>query len=154
MSTNAPVDPRAFVDAQALLAAHLTESVASQEWVQAVEHDAEIDRWYVRFGSEVRDAATIYFDLHQRSLHYEIYFLPAPEAGGQRRREDLFELLLRANHDLYSASFAIGPDGDCYLRGRVLFEHLDVEELDRILGVLYAAVERWFPLAVSIAFPR
>jgi hypothetical protein len=32
----------------------------------------------VRFGCDGRDAATIYFDLHQRTLRYEVYFLPDP----------------------------------------------------------------------------
>ena len=55
---------------------------------------------------------------------------------------------------MYGAHFSIGPDGDCYLVGRTLLEHLDVAELDRIIGVLYEAVERWFPTAVRIGFGR
>jgi len=33
-----------------------------------------------------------------------------------------------------------------------LLEHLDVAELDRIIGVLYELVERWFQVAIGIAF--
>jgi hypothetical protein len=36
----------------------------------------------------------------------------------------------------------------------VLLEHLDVDELDRIIGVLYELVERWFQVAISVAFRR
>ena len=93
----------------------------------------EIPRWYVRFGCDGRDAATIYFDLHQRTLRYEVYFLPDPPA----HHEELYRFLLQRNHTMYGAHFSIGPDGDCYLVGRVLLEHLDVAELDRIIGVLY-----------------
>ena len=50
---------------------------------------------------------------------------------------------------MYGAHFSIGPDGDCYLVGRTLLEHLDVAELDRIIGVLYELVERWFQPAVA-----
>ena len=46
--------------------------------MQVVEYDACIPRWYVRFGCDGRDAATIYFDLHQRTLRYELYFVPDP----------------------------------------------------------------------------
>jgi hypothetical protein len=145
-----PVDPALAAAAADLLHRHLTEEVAPQEWVQAVEHDPAIERWYVRFGCEGRDAATIYFDLHQRSLHYEVYFLPDPPA----RHEELYRLLLRANHEIYSARFSIGPDGDLYLAGRVLLEHLDAAELDRVIGVVYSVTERWFPPAVGIAFRR
>jgi hypothetical protein len=143
-------DPAVLAGARRLLDDHLFGAVAAQEWVQAVEHDPTIPRWYVRFGCEGRDAATIYFDLHQRSLHYEVYFLPDPPA----HHEDLYRLLLRANHDLYGARFSIGPDGDCYLAGRILLEHLDEAELDRCIGVLYAATERWSAAAFDLTFRR
>ena len=118
--------------------------------MQTVEYDAQIPRWYVRFGCDGRDAATIYFDLHQRTLRYEVYFLPDPPA----HHEELYRFMLQRNHTSYGAHFSIGPDGDCYLVGRVLLEHLDVDELDRIIGVLYELVERWFQVAVGIAFRR
>jgi hypothetical protein len=147
---DASIDPSRHDDAFRLLHDHLFGPVSAEEWVQAVEHDASIPRWYVRFGCEGRDAATIYFDLHQRSLHYELYFLPDPPAN----HEELYRLCLQANHDLYGARFSIGRDGDLYLTGRVLLEHLDRAELDRVIGVLYAVTERWFQAAVRIAFRR
>lgn len=143
-------DPALHAAAHALLARHLHGPVASEAWVQAVEFDPEIPRWYVRFGCEGRDAATIYFDLHQRTLRYEVYFLPDPPD----HREALYAWLLRRNHSMYSVRFSIGPDGDVYLAGRTALEHLDEAELDRIIGVLYEAVETWFPPAVRLAYPR
>jgi hypothetical protein len=134
----------------AMIAAHLEGAVAREPWVQTVEYDAQIPRWYVRFGCEGRDAATIYFDLHQRTLRYEVYFIPDPPA----HNEDLYRFMLQRNHTTYGAHFSIGPDGDCYLVGRVLLEHLDVDELDRIIGVLYELVERWFQVAIGIGFRR
>jgi hypothetical protein len=107
----------------------------------------------VRFGCDGRDAATIYFDLHQRTLRYELYFLPSPE--DEARRAELHGWLLRRNHDLYGARFSLGPDGDVYLTGRVALEHLTEQELDRLIGVLFELTERWFQPAVTIAFrPR
>ena len=79
-----------------------------------------------------------------------MYFIPDPPA----HHEALYRFMLMRNHTTYGAHFSIGPDGDCYLVGRVLLEHLDVEELDRIIGVLYELVERWFQVAVSIGFRR
>jgi hypothetical protein len=139
--------------AHALLDAHLWGPVRDQPAVQHVEYDPELRRWYLRFGCDGRDAATIYFDLHQRTLRYEIYFLPGPE--DEARRAELNEWLLRRNHDLYAARFSIGRDGDVYLTGRVALEHLTEQELDRIIGVLFELTERWFQAAVTIAFrPR
>jgi hypothetical protein len=147
-----PVD--ADVDAaHALIDAHLWGPVREQPSVQHVEYDPELRRWYVRFGCDGRDAATIYFDLHQRTLRYELYFLPSPEDEG--RRAELHAWLLRRNHDLYGARFSLGPDGDVYLTGRVALEHLTEQELDRLIGVLFELTERWFQAAVTIAFrPR
>jgi hypothetical protein len=147
-----PVD--ADVDAaHALVDAHLWGPVREQPSVQHVEYDPELRRWYVRFGCDGRDAATIYFDLHQRTLRYELYFLPSPE--DEARRAELHEWLLRRNHDLYGARFSLGPDGDVYLTGRVALEHLTEQELDRLIGVLFELTERWFQAAVTIAYrPR
>jgi hypothetical protein len=134
-----------------LLARHLEGPVAAAAWVQHVEYDPTIPRWYVRYGCEGRDAATIYFDLHQRSLHYEVYFLPAPSPATEL---DCLRFLLTCNHRLYGARFSIGPDGDYYLTGRIALEHLDETELDRVIGILYDATERWFPPLVRTAYPR
>jgi Putative bacterial sensory transduction regulator len=134
--------------AHELVAEHLEGEVAGQPFVQTVEYDPEIPRWYVRFGCEGRDATTIYFDLHQRTLRYEVYFLPDPP----RNQVDLYRFLLQRNHRLYGARFSIGPDGDLYLTGRIALEHLDRAELDRVIGVLYEIVETWFQPAVRLAF--
>ena len=136
--------------AHELIARHLEGPVAAAAWVQHVEYDATVPRWYVRFGCDGRDAATIYFDLHQRTLRYEVYFLPDPPAN----QLECYRFLLAGNHTMYGARFSIGPDGDLYLGGRVALEHLDEDELDRIVGVLYEATERWFQPLVRVAYPR
>jgi hypothetical protein len=134
-----------------LVADHLTGPVAKQPYVQHVEHDPEISRWYVRFTCEGRDASTIYIDLGQRSLRYELYFMPDPP----KNHEELYRWLLRRNHHgLYAARFSLGADNDIYVVGRVPYEHLTEEELDRVIGVLYDLVETWFQTAIKIGFGR
>jgi hypothetical protein len=136
--------------AHELIDRHLWGPVREQAAVQHVEYDPELRRWYVRFGCEGRDAATIYFDLHERTLRYELYFLPDPPDDDV----ELYRWLLRRNHTMYGARFSLGPDGDVYLVGRVALEHLTEAELDRIIGVLYELVETWFQPALGIAFGR
>ena len=143
-------DDATLAAAHDLVDAHLTGPIAAEDAIQHVEYDAELRRWYVRFGCDGRDAATIYFDLHQRTLRYELYFLPAPDDDA--RLPALHAWLLRRNHDLYGARFSLGRDGDVYLTGRVALEHLTTGELDRIIGVLYELTERWFQAAVRIAY--
>ena len=80
-----------------------------------------------------------------------MYFLPDPP----RNHLELYRFLLQRNHTMYGARFSIGPDGDLYLVGRVALEHLTVAELDRIIGVIYELVERYFQPVVRLAFgPR
>jgi hypothetical protein len=38
--------------------------------------------------------------------------------------------------------------------GRVALEHLTVDELDRIIGVLYELTERWFQPVVQLAYGK
>lgn len=144
-------------EAADLVRDHLTGPVAAHDWVQHVEFDPELDRWYLRFTCEGRDATTIYFDLRPRSLRYEIYFMPDPSgaspAPSERKLLELYRWLLRRNHhEPYNARFSIGPDGDIYLTGRVLYQHLDEEEFDRIIGVCYETVETWFQTAITLGF--
>jgi hypothetical protein len=150
MTTEPALDPSFIAAKRDMIAAHLERDVAPEPWVQTVEYDASIPRWYVRFGCEGRDAATIYFDFHQRTLRYELYFLPDPP----QHHEDLYRYLLRKNHTAYAAHFSIGPDGDVYLVGRTLLEHLDEAELDRVIGSLYEMVEQWFQPVLDMTFRR
>ena len=108
--------------------------------MQTVEYDATIPRWYVRFGCDGRDAATIYFDLHQRTLRYELYFLPDPPGN----HEELYRFLLQRNHGSTAPGSRSVPTATSTSTGRTLLEHLDDDELDRIIGVLYELVEPWF----------
>ena len=140
-------------EARSFLERQLTGPVAGQPWVQHVEHDPAIDRWYVRFGCDGRDAATIYFDLRQRSLYHELYFMPAPDAGADgTANASLWEWLLRRNRSLFATHFALGTDGDVYLVGRTPLEDLDETTLDHVIGALYEATETWFQAAVTIGF--
>jgi len=150
--------------ARELVGAHLEGPVAAEPYIQHVEYDPDLRRWYVRFTCDGRDATTIYFDLHERTLRYEVYFLPmpGPRSGTEPAsrsgtepadpRVDVYEYLLRRNHSMYGARFSLGPDGDIYLVGRVALEHLTVAELDRIIGVLYELTEQWFQPVVALAY--
>lgn len=118
--------------------------------VAAVERDPEVVRWYVRVNGEAKDVYSVWFELHQRTLRYETYFIPAPAAEPAR----LYEYLLRRNLDQYGAAFAIGAEDAVFLVGRLPVEAVSEEELDRVLGSLWVYVERSFPTAVKLAFGR
>jgi hypothetical protein len=118
--------------------------------VAAVERDLESGerRWFVRVRGEQKDVFSIWFHLRQRTLHYETYVMPAPEEN----HAAFYEQLLRRNLKLYGAAFAIGDEEAVFLVGQLANAAVDEDELDRVLGSLYAWVEQFFRPALRIGF--
>jgi hypothetical protein len=90
----------------------------------------------------------VWLTLGQRTLKYETYVMPAPEENA----EQLYEHLLRRNESLVGAHFSIGIEDAMFLRGEMPLRLVDEEELDRVIGTLYATVERIFPIIIRIGF--
>jgi hypothetical protein len=90
----------------------------------------------------------VWFHLGQRTLKYETYVMPAPEENAQ----ELYENVLRRNESLVGAHFSIGIEDAIFLRGELPIRLIDEQELDRIIGTLYAYVEQIFPSIIRIGF--
>ena len=117
--------------------------------VEAIERgEGDERRWYVRLRGEDKDFTTVWLTLGQRTLRYETYVMPAPEEN----HAVFYEHLLRRNDGLVGAHFSIGAEDAVFLRGELPVAVLDAAELDRVLGTLYAAVERCFRPALAIGF--
>ncbi|MCP3937982.1 MAG: YbjN domain-containing protein [Actinomycetia bacterium] len=130
-----------------------------QRWLfeQLEENDAFADvsvdpdlqyRWYVRLEGEERDFTAVWLTLRQRTLAFESFITPAPEDN----RAEVFETLLRWNHQLSGARFSIGAEDAIFIEGEIGYQTIDDYELDRILGTVYEAVERWFRPLLRLAF--
>lgn len=145
-----PTSPDDLAALEARIDRWLAEKLAENPVVVAVERDVESGerRWFVRVHGEQKDVFTIWFHLRQRSLHYETYVMPAPEENAGR----LYEHLLRRNLKLYGAAFAIGDEDAVFLVGQLANDAVTDDELDRILGSLYAWVEQYFRPAMRIGF--
>lgn len=122
--------------------------LAENPVVLAVDRDEALRRWYVRLKGEEKTTTTVWLTLGQRTLHYESYFMPAPEENA----EALYEFLLRVNVRLYGMRFAIGAEDAVYLLGRMPLSAVDEDELDRIVGSVYAYSEQYFRPAMRIGF--
>ncbi len=105
-------------------------------------------RWYVRMRGEEKEFTTVWLTLGQRTLRYETYVMPAPEENA----EQLYEHLLRRNESIVGAHFSIGIEDAIFLRGELPLRMVEEEELDRVIGTLYATVERVFPVIIRIGF--
>lgn len=122
---------------------------ASNPVIAAVDRaDARPARWYVRMRGEEKEFTTVWLTLGQRTLAYEAYVMPAPE----EHHAEVYEMALRRNERLVGAHFAIGVEDALFLRGELPLVALDEDELDRVLGSIYAYVEQCFPALIRLGF--
>ncbi|CAB4857517.1 unannotated protein [freshwater metagenome] len=110
--------------------------------------EADELRWYVRMRGDDKEFITVWLTLGQRTLRYEAYVMPAPEENA----ELLYENLLRRNERLVGIHFAIGIEDAVFLRGDLPLAALCEDELDRVIGSLYAATEQCFQGLLRIGF--
>lgn len=141
-----------LTNVEAMIDEWLTEQLEQNPVVAAVEKQREPlsneRRWFVRVRGEEKDVFTIWYTLRQRTLHYETYVMPAPEEN----QAQFYEHLLHRNVKFNGVAFAIGAEDAIFLVGQLPVHCVDVGELDRILGSLYAHVEQCFRPAMRIGF--
>lgn len=143
-------DPESLQRAEEVLGRVLEEELVFEPSVAAVDidEDPSLRRWYVRLEGVERDYITIWFTLRERSLHYEAYFMPQP----LENHLELMRLLLRLNRKLVGIHFAIDGDDEVYLQGSIPVATVTDDELDRIIGTVYATVEQYFRMAMSVGY--
>lgn len=137
-----------LVSLRELIDAWAEEALATNPLLAAVDRDPDLDRWYVRMRGEEKVTITVWLTLRERTLHFETYFMPAPE----EQEAACFEYLLRANPKLFAWRFAIGLEDAVYLVGQLPVGSIDSDELDRIVGSGYAYSEQYFRSAMSIGY--
>lgn len=116
----------------------------------SVEYAEELEgRWAVRMRQETRDATTVWFDVLERSLEFEAYVLPEPQAPAEVHRQ-----ALKRNARSWRCFFALDSENAVVLRGRLAADMVTLEELDRVLGEIYETIELAFRPMVRAAFPE
>jgi putative sensory transduction regulator len=143
-----PATPEELAAYTALIDGWAVAEADGNPLVAHIEFVPDERRWLVRLRGEDKAVITVWLTLRQRTLHYETYFIPAPEENIAR----CWEYLLRLNARLYAMRFAIGDEDAVYLTGQLPLKALDTEELDRIIGASYAYTEQYFRSALAIAF--
>jgi len=147
--TRDPASPQELDRLSSVFEVWLAEQVAENPVVLHGERIPGDERlWFVRIRGEEKDISTIRFLLRQRTLHYETFFMPAPEENAGQ----LHEHLLRRNAGMYGGAFSIGEEDAVYIAGQLDRSLVTPEELDRVLGSVYAWVERFFKPALRIGF--
>jgi hypothetical protein len=147
-SGDPPASAEELARVSALIEAWAAGELAGNDVVVNVEAIPAERRWLIRMRGDDKAVITLWLTLRERSLHYETYFIPAPEDN----IEACWEYLLRVNARLYGMRFAIGDEDAVYLMGQVAVRAVDTEELDHILGASYAYTEQYFRAALGIGF--
>ncbi|MCY3559915.1 MAG: YbjN domain-containing protein [bacterium] len=144
-----PATPTELDEIEGRIDAWAARQAAQEAAVASVERaEPPLRRWYIRLVGEEKSVFSVWFTLRQRSLHFETYFVPAPEENSSR----LYEYCLRQNLKLRGARFAIGAEDAVFLLGEIAVADVADDELDRILGTVYEATERHFRPAMRIGF--
>ena len=147
-----PLGPDDLAIVGAVVDGWLARTLEENPVLAAVERDpdagAHEHRWFVRIEGEEKDVSTIRLSLRQRMLHHETYLMPAPEEN----HADFHAHLLKRNRDLVGATFCIGEEEAVFLVGAIPASTVDNDELDRILGTVWTAIERCFRTALRIGF--
>ncbi|MEY2524677.1 MAG: hypothetical protein QOJ66_3242, partial [Ilumatobacteraceae bacterium] len=64
----------------------------------------------------------------------------------------VYEMALRRNEKLVGAHFAIGVEDALFLRGELPVAAVCADEVDRIVGSIYAYTEQSFPSLIRLGF--
>lgn len=149
MGTSRPATPDELDGLEARIDDYLAAQLEENPAVAAVDRaEPGLRRWYVRLTGEEKDFTTIWLTIHQRTLQYETYVMPAPAENHAR----FYEHLLRRNLGFCGAAFVIGDEDAVFLRGQLPVDAVTDDELDRIIGSLYAYVEQCFGPALRIGY--
>jgi len=121
-------------------------------WIEdpasSVEYSEELEgRIAVRMRQQARDATTVWFEVGDRSLKFEAYFMPAPSSPAEVHRQALVR-----NMSSWRVFFAVDDEGALVLRGRLPAETVSLSELDYVLGEIYEFVEIAFRPMIRAGF--
>jgi hypothetical protein len=127
----------------------LAQMAAANPAIEAVDHgDNDDHRWYVRLRGDEKEHITVWLWLGQRTLRYEAYVMPAP----QENIAQVYEMALRRNEKLVGVHFAVGVEDALFLRGELPLAAVCADEVDRVVGSIYAYTEQCFPALIRLGF--
>ncbi len=144
-----PATPEELAALELRIDQWLVAESADNSAVEAVERGEPGERrWFVRVRGEDKDVWTAWFTLGQRTLRFETYVMPAPDEN----HAEFYAYLLRRNQDFTGLSLRIGEEDAVFLAGSLPVAAISEAELDRVLGSMWAYVERIFKPALRIGF--
>ncbi len=144
-----PATPEELDALETHIDAWLRAEAAANPMIDAVERgETDERRWYVRLLGEEKDVWTAWWTINQRTFRFETFLMPAPEENEQQ----FYEHLLIRNRELTGMNLEIGDEHAVFLAGSLPIAAVTDAELDRVLGSMWAYVEKIFRPALRIGF--
>ncbi len=149
MDLSPPASPEELDALEARITAWLEAEGADNPMIDAVERGGPGERrWYVRLLGEEKDVWTAWWTINQRTFRFETFLMPAPEENKQA----FYEHLLIRNRELTGMNLEIGEEQAIFLAGSLPVQAVTDADLDRVLGSMWAYVEKVFRPALGIGF--
>ena len=149
MDPSPPASAEELDALEAHITAWLEAEAADNPMIDAVERGGSGERrWYVRLLGEDKDVWTAWWTINQRTFRYETFLMPAPEENEQA----FYEHLLIRNRELTGMNLEIGDEHAIFLAGSLPVRAVTDADLDRVLGSMWAYVEKIFRPALRIGF--
>jgi hypothetical protein len=104
--------------------------------------------YLVRLEGERKLATMTWLIAGVHSLHVEAFFCRQPDENHAR----FYRFLLERNGRMYGVHFAVDPQGDVYLVGRLPHGSATADEIDRLLGCVLTYSDENFNAALAIGF--
>ena len=104
--------------------------------------------YLVRLEGERKLATMTWLIVGVHSLHVEAFFCRQPDENHAR----FYRFLLERNGRMYGVHFAVDPQGDVYLVGRLPLSSVTADEIDRLLGCVLTYSDENFNPALAIGF--
>ena len=104
--------------------------------------------YLVRLEGERKLATMTWLIAGVHSLHVEAFFCRQPDENHAR----FYRFLLERNGRMYGVHFAVDPQGDVYLVGRLPLSSVTADEIDRLLGCVLTYSDENFNPALAIGF--
>jgi len=142
----APVNPDAPVATDQARAASAIESALAGLGLDAER--PQPGSYLVRLEGERKLATMTWLIVGVHSLHVEAFFCRQPDENHAR----FCRFLLERNGRMYGVHFAVDPQGDVYLVGRLPLGSATADEIDRLLGCVLTYSDENFNAALAIGF--
>ena len=142
----APVNPDAPVATDQVRAASAIESALAGLGLDAER--PQPGSYLVRLEGERKLATMTWLIVGVHSLHVEAFFCRQPDENHAR----FYRFLLERNGRMYGVHFAVDPQGDVYLVGRLPLGSVTSDEIDRLLGCVLTYSDENFNAALAIGF--